>query len=157
MKDRAVPGQWEGDLIFGKKMTSIGILVERLSRCVILLKFPNGHNAEAVRKAMTTRVLALPTQLRRSITWDEGCEIAQHVQFTVDTGVKIYFCDPKSPWQRGSNENNNGLLRQYLPSPQICRSVLSASSTPSPARSIRGLDRPSAGRHHLRRSPKPLL
>jgi len=115
VKDRAVPGHWEGDLIFGKKMTSIGTLVERHSRYVILLKLPNGHGAEAVRKAMTKRILTLPTQLRRSITWDQGKEMAEHVQFTVDTGVKIYFCDPKSPWQRGSNENTNGLLRQYLP------------------------------------------
>jgi IS30 family transposase len=113
--DRAVPGHWEGDLIFGRKMTAIGTLVERHSRYVILLKLPNGHGAESVRTAMTKRILTLPTQLRRSITWDQGKEMAQHVQFTVDTGVQIYFCDPKSPWQRGSNENTNGLLRQYLP------------------------------------------
>jgi transposase, IS30 family len=113
--DRAVPGHWEGDLIFGRKMTAIGTLVERHSRYVMLLKLPNGHGAEAVRKAMTKRILTLPVQLRKSITWDQGCEMAQHVQFTVDTGVQIYFCDPKSPWQRGSNENTNGLLRQYLP------------------------------------------
>ncbi len=115
VKDRAVPGHWEGDLIFGKRMTSVGTLVERHSRYVMLLKLPNGHNAEAVRKVMTKRILTLPAQLRRSITWDQGCEMAQHVQFTIDTGVQIYFCDPKSPWQRGSNENTNGLLRQYLP------------------------------------------
>jgi transposase, IS30 family len=115
VRDRAVPGHWEGDLIFGKKMTSIGTLVERHSRYVILLKLPNGHGAESVRTAMTKRILTLPAQLRRSITWDQGKEMAEHVQFTVDTGVKIYFCDPKSPWQRGSNENTNGLLRQYLP------------------------------------------
>jgi transposase, IS30 family len=113
--DRAVPGHWEGDLIFGKKMTTIGTLVERHSRYVVLLKLPNGHGAEAVRKAMTKRIRTLPAQLRRSITWDQGKEMAEHVQFTVDTGVQIYFCDPKSPWQRGSNENTNGLLRQYLP------------------------------------------
>ena len=115
VKDRAVPGHWEGDLIFGKKMTSIGTLVERQSRYVILLKLPNGHGAEAVRKVMTKRILTLPAQLRRSITWDQGVEMSQHMQFTIDTGVQIYFCDPKSPWQRGSNENTNGLLRQYLP------------------------------------------
>jgi transposase, IS30 family len=115
VQDRAVPGHWEGDLIFGKKMTSIGTLVERHSRYVILLKLPNGHGAEAVRKAMTKRILTLPAQLRRSITWDQGKEMAEHVEFTVETGVQIYFCDPKSPWQRGSNENTNGLLRQYLP------------------------------------------
>jgi transposase, IS30 family len=113
--DRAVPGHWEGDLIFGKKMTSIGTLVERHSRYVVLLKLPNGHGADAVRRAMTKRILSLPAQLRRSITWDQGKEMAEHVKFTVDTGVQIYFCDPKSPWQRGSNENTNGLLRQYLP------------------------------------------
>jgi len=115
VKDRAVPGHWEGDLIFGKKMTSIGTLVERHSRYVILLKLPNGHGAESVRKAMTKRILTLPAQLRRSITWDQGKEMAEHARFTVETGVQIYFCDPKSPWQRGSNENTNGLLRQYLP------------------------------------------
>jgi IS30 family transposase len=115
VKDRAVPGHWEGDLIFGKKMTSIGTLVERHSRYVILLKLPTGHGADAVRKAMTKRILTLPAQLRRSITWDQGKEMAEHVRFTVETGVQIYFCDPKSPWQRGSNENTNGLLRQYLP------------------------------------------
>ncbi len=98
--DRAVPGHWEGDLIFGKKMTSIGTLVERHSRYVILLKLPNGHGAPAVRHAMTKRILTLPAQLRRSITWDQGKEMAEHVQFTIDTGVQIYFCDPKSPWQR---------------------------------------------------------
>jgi IS30 family transposase len=113
--DRAVPGHWEGDLIFGKKMTSIGTLVERHSRYVILLKLPHGHGAAAVRQAMTKRILTLPAQLRRSITWDQGKEMAEHTQFTIDTGVQIYFCDPKSPWQRGSNENTNGLLRQYLP------------------------------------------
>ncbi len=113
--DRAVPGHWEGDLIFGKKMTSIGTLVERHSRYVMLLKLPNGHRAEEVRKVMAKRILTLPVQLRRSITWDQGCEMSEHAQFTIDTGVQIYFCDPKSPWQRGSNKNTNGLLRQYLP------------------------------------------
>lgn len=113
--DRAVPGHWEGDLIFGKRNSSIGTLVERHSRYLLLFKLPNGHGAEAVRKAMAKRIIGLPTQLRRSITWDQGKEMAEHVQFTVDTGVQIYFCDPKSPWQRGSNENTNRLLRQYLP------------------------------------------
>ncbi len=108
VKDRAVPGHWEGDLIFGKKMTSVGTLVERHSRYVILLKLPNGHGAEAVRQAMTKRILTLPAQLRRSITWDQGKEMAEHVRFTVETGVQIYFCDPKSPWQRGSNSPTQG-------------------------------------------------
>jgi transposase, IS30 family len=115
VKDRAVPGHWEGDLIFGRKMTAIGTLVERHSRDVMLLKLPNGNTAASVRTAMTKRIKTLPAQLRRSVTWDQGKEMAEHVQLTIDTGVKVYFCDPKSPWQRGSNENTNGLLRQYLP------------------------------------------
>ena len=115
IEDRAVPGHWEGDLIFGTKMTAIATLVERHSRYVMLVKLPDGHGAEAVRKAMAKKILTLPTQLRRSITWGQGKEMAEHAQFTIDTGVQIYFCDPKSPWQRGSNENTNRLLRQYLP------------------------------------------
>jgi len=113
--DRAVPGHWEGDLIFGKKMTAIATLVERHSRYVMLCKLPNGHGAEAVRIALAKRISTLPAHLRRSLTWDQGKEMAEHVRFSVDTGVQVYFCDPKSPWQRGTNENTNGLLRQYLP------------------------------------------
>ncbi len=115
IEDRAVPGHWEGDLIFGKGMTSVGTLVERKTRYLILLKLPNGHTAEWVRTAMTKRIVTLPAQLRRSLTWDQGSEMAEHVRFTLDTGVEVYFCDPKSPWQRGTNENTNGLVRQYLP------------------------------------------
>lgn len=116
IEDRAVPGHWEGDLIFGKdNKRAIGTLVERATRYVMLLHLPNGWSAEAVRNAMTKTITTLPESLRRSITWDQGRELAQHVQFTVDTGVEVYFCDPRSPWQRGSNENTNGLLRQYFP------------------------------------------
>jgi IS30 family transposase len=114
--DRAVPGHWEGDLILGKGgRSAIGTLVERSTRFVILLHLPNGRSAEAVRDAMTAAITTLPVALRRSITWDQGSEMAQHAQFSIDTGVPVYFCDPHSPWQRGSNENTNGLLRQYFP------------------------------------------
>ena len=112
--DRAVPGHWEGDLIMGKRKTCIGTLVERSTRYVLLLKLQN-NTAEAVRAGMSEKILALPAELRRSVTWDQGKEMSQHARFTVDTGVQVYFCDPNSPWQRGTNENTNGLLRQYFP------------------------------------------
>jgi IS30 family transposase len=115
VEDRAVPGHWEGDLIMGKRQTAIGTLVERWSRYVMLFPLPDGHKAEAVRDALTETVQQLPEHLWKSLTWDQGKEMAQHAQFTIDTGVQVYFCDPKSPWQRGSNENTNGLLRQYFP------------------------------------------
>jgi len=114
--DRAVPGHWEGDLIIGQAMRSaIGTLVERQTRYLLLVALPQGHTAELVRDALAARIMTLPQQLRRTLTWDRGKEMAQHVQFSVETGVQVYFCDPHSPWQRGSNENTNGLLRQYFP------------------------------------------
>jgi IS30 family transposase len=115
VEDRAVPGHWEGDLIAGTGQRSIGTLVERSTRYVMLVRLPDGKGAPAVRRALAKRITTLPTELRRSITWDQGKEMAEHVRFTVDTDVAVYFCDPKSPWQRGSNENTNGLLRQYFP------------------------------------------
>ena len=115
IEDRAVPGHWEGDLIIGKHKSAIGTLVERQTRYVMLFRVPKGNRAEDVRIALTDTIKKLPEHLWQSLTWDQGTEMAQHAKFTVDTGIQVYFCDPKSPWQRGSNENTNGLLRQYFP------------------------------------------
>lgn len=115
-EDRAVPGHWEGDLIIGKDQKSaIGTLVERSSRYVLLVHLPSDHGAESLRDALTTTFRLLPTALRGSLTWDQGSEMAQHKAFTEATGIQVYFCEPASPWQRGSNENTNGPLRQYFP------------------------------------------
>ena len=129
--DRAVPGHWEGDLILGLASSAIGTLVERSSRFTMLLHLPpmdgrdgprvkngpalTGHGADAVRDAIAEAITALPEQLRRSLTWDQGAEMAQHAQLRIQTDLPVYFCDPQSPWQRGTNENTNGLLRQYFP------------------------------------------
>jgi IS30 family transposase len=129
--DRAVPGHWEGDLILGLDSSAIGTLVERTTRFTMLLHLPRmsdfgqprvkngpalaGHGAEAVRDAIASCIVTLPKQLCRSLTWDQGAEMAQHVQLRIETGLPVYFCDPRSPWQRGTNENTNGLLRQYFP------------------------------------------
>ncbi len=113
-QDRAVPGHWEGDLLCGGKSSQIATLVERHSRYVMLVKLKS-KDSEQVARVLSKHVLKLPTTLRRSITWDRGSELAAHQDFTIATDVKVYFCDPHSPWQRGSNENTNGLLRQYFP------------------------------------------
>lgn len=113
-EDRAVPGHWEGDLLLGKRRSRIATLVERKSRYVMLVRLPQPDSASIVQ-ALARRVRTLPTALRQSLTWDRGTELAAHKAFTVATNVQVYFCDPRSPWQRGSNENTNGLLRQYFP------------------------------------------
>jgi len=116
VEDRAVPGHWEGDLIIGANTASaVGTLVERSTRYVLLLHLPHGHGAEEVELAMRQAITSLPSELARTITWDQGKEMARHVDFTIATDIPVYFCDPHSPWQRGSNENTNGLLRQYMP------------------------------------------
>jgi IS30 family transposase len=116
VKDRAVPGHWDGDLIIGSHGASaVGTLVERTTRFLLLFHLPNGHSAPEVEQAMRKAIKTLPSLLIKTITWDQGSELARHVEFTVAIGVQVYFCDPHSPWQRGSNENTNGLLRQYMP------------------------------------------
>ena len=111
-----MPGHWEGDLVFGKHMSPVATLVERSTRYLLLVGLPGGdHKADAVADALAAAVAHLPAQLAKSLTWDQGHEMAAHQRFTNETGIQVYFCDPKSPWQRGSNENTNGLLRQYLP------------------------------------------
>ena len=144
VEDRAVPGHWEGDLIMGKKMRAIGTLVERSTRYVMLFRLPDGNGAPAVRKALSKCITRLPTELRRSLTWDQGREMAEHVRFTIDTDTKVYFCDPKSPWQRGSNENTNGLLRQYFPKGSDL-SVHSQARLNAVARELNGRPRQTLG------------
>jgi IS30 family transposase len=129
--ERKVPGHWEGDLILGLKSSAIGTVVERSTRYTVLLHLPRmrehgsarrkngpalaGHGAEAVRRALTASLHSMPAQMRQSLTWDQGAEMTQHIQIKLDTGMPVYFCEPRSPWQRGTNENTNGLLRQYFP------------------------------------------
>jgi len=152
VEDRAVPGHWEGDLIIGKNAASaVGTLVERSTRYLMLLHLPDGRLPAQVDAAMRRAIRKLPKELFRTITWDQGKEMHRHSQFTVDTGVQIYFCNPHSPWQRGSNENTNGLLRQYMPKGTDL-SVLSAQDLARIARSLN--DRPRATLGFMKPSEK---
>jgi transposase, IS30 family len=145
VEDRAVPGHWEGDLIIGKGgRSAIGVLVERASRYVVLLHLPHGRTAEDVRAALTRQVAKMPAELRRTLTWDQGKEMAEHVRFSTDTNMVVYFCDPHSPWQRGTGENTNGLLRQYFPRTSDL-SVHSAAHLNAVARQLNGRPRQTLG------------
>jgi IS30 family transposase len=159
--DRAVPGHWEGDLIVGADSSAIGTLVERTTRFTMLLHLPrlaghsdgprakggpalSGHGAEAVRDAITRTIVTLPKELRRSLTWDQGTEMAQHSRLKIDAGIQVYFCDPRSPWQRGTNENTNGLLRQYFPKSENL-SIYSADEISAVAEALNARPRKTLG------------
>ena len=158
--DRAVPGHWEGDLIIGKASRSaIATLVERQTRFVMLLAPPDGRTADQVRPAIARRVLSLPEQLRRTLTRARGKEMAEHARFSIDTGVQVYFCDPRSPWQRATSENTNGLLRQYFPKgtdlaihDQTHLDAVARELNGRPRQTI-GWMKPSEGSRRLLRSP----
>ena len=155
-----MPGHWEGDLLLGKRPSAVATLVERASRYLTLVALAEGYKAEQVRPALAAGVARLPEQLRRSLTWDQGKEMAEHARFTVDTGVQVSFCDPRSPWQRGSNENTNGLLRQYLPKSsdlgQLDQADLDAIAAELNGRPRQTLGFKTPHRHSRRRCPDPL-
>jgi IS30 family transposase len=142
--DRAVPGHWVGDLVFGTRSSTLATLVERTSRFVMLVRLPGSHTADVVAGAMAEAIATLPEQLRRSLTWDRGKEMAEHARFSVATGVPVCFCDPHSPWQRGSNENTNGLLRQHFPRSTDFR-ALTQSDLDTVAAELNGRPRQTLG------------
>jgi IS30 family transposase len=151
--DRAVPGHWEGDLVFGKRSSTVATLVERKSRFAMLVRLPGSHTADVVADALAEAIATLPEQLRRSITWDQGKEMAEHARFSVATGVPVYFCDPRSPWQ-GSNENTNGLPRQYFPRSTDFR-ALTQSDFDNVAAELNGRPRQTLGWKSPCQAPAP--
>ena len=144
VEDRAVPGHWEGDLLMGGRTNAIATLVERQTRYCQLVALPEGSGAERVCEALKASITTLPAQLRRSLTWDQGSEMSEHRRFSVETGVEVYFCDPRSPWQRGSNENTNGLLRQYFPKGKSLEGI-SQEALDDVARKLNGRPRETLG------------
>jgi transposase, IS30 family len=152
-EDRAVPGFWEGDLIIGKGGKSqIATLIERTSRFTMLVRVPYDRTAQRVSALLAQKMETLPEFLRNSVTWDQGKEMADHASFTVKTEIDVYFCAPHSPWQRGTNENTNGLLRQYFPQEPTCPATHRPNSTPSPTNSTTVHGRHSTGRNRPKSS-----
>ena len=143
-----MPGPWEGDLVFGRGMSPVATPVERSTSYLMVVGLPGGHRAELVADVLAAAITTLPRQPTRSLTWDQGHEMADHARFIVDTGIDVCFRYPKSPWQRGSNENTNGLLRSTCPAPSPCTTTARTTSTTSPPNSTDDLHRPSASRHH---------
>ena len=152
--DRAVPGHWEGDLVFGRGMSPVATLVERSTRYLMLVGLPDGHRAELVADALAAAITTLPRQLTRSLTWDQGHEMAEHARFSLDTGIAVYFCDPNSPGSAAATRTPTACCVSTSPAPSTCATTARPTSMPPPPSSTAGLDRPSTSRHHHRHWPR---